>query len=121
VGAIWTQDSRKQVTAWSLYKEGQVGGRKRGELFPARAGVPFKSFDRSQGKRSQMGPAHGEILSFSHSPAGRDGRLPVSGGKRNQCICGAEPWCHQAGSGCRAKDSAELQTLTFCVTWPRAG
>lgn len=114
--------TRKQVTGM-MPAQGRADGRQeeRGKLFPAQASVPLKSFDRSQRKISQMGPAHAEILSCSHSPAGGDGGFPMSDGKRNRCICGAEPSCHQAGSEFRAKDNSELQTLTFCVIWPRVG
>lgn len=36
-------------------------------------------------------------------------------------ICGAEPLCHQTGSGLRAKNGADLQALAFCITWLRTG
>lgn len=77
-----------------LYEMGQMGSRKTEAL------LPF--FDRSL-LASQAGQACGGIPSCSHSPAGRDGRFPMSGE--------AEPSCHQTGSEFRADGSTDTYLL----------
>jgi len=71
-----------------------MGSRKTEALFPF--------FGRSL-LASQAGQACGGIPSCSHSPAGRDGRFPMSGE--------AEPSCHQTGSEFRADGSTDTYLL----------